>query len=432
MTTLPPETIRTHPGAPLTGTTTVPGDKSISHRAVILGALAQGTSHIAGWLPAGDTLATLNAVRALGVPIEQPEPATLVIHGGSLHAPAEPLNLANAGTGLRLLAGMLTGQPFASTLDGSAQLRRRPMRRITAPLREMGAAIRDTDGKPPLHIEPAVLRGIRYELPVASAQVKSALLLAGLFATGPTTIIQPGPARDHTERMLRALGADLTVDGHTVTLTPGRALQPLALTVPGDFSSAAFLIVAASLVPGSRLTLENISLNPTRTGLLDVLTAMGANITITPTGESGGDPVGRLMVQSASLGKTTISGDTVVRMIDEFPILMVAALRANGQTLVTDARELRLKETDRIAVMAAELRKLGAVIDEHEDGFAIMGPQTLHGATVNGHDDHRVAMSLTVAGLLAEGETWVEDAACIADSFPGFIHLLDNLGADVR
>lgn len=426
-------TLQIEPRSQLVGETSVPGDKSISHRAAILGALAEGTSQVDGWLPAGDTLATLQAMRTLGIHIERPEPDRLLIHGGALRAPDEPLNLANAGTGLRLLAGILAGQPFASTLDGSDQLRRRPMRRITDPLRQMGADITATDGRPPLHIKPTPLTGIRYEMPIPSGQVKSALLLAGLFANGPTTVIEPGPARDHTERLLHAMGANIAVDGPTITLTPGSPLRPVEMTVPGDFSSAAFLLVAASILPDSRLVLEHISLNPTRTGLLDVLQQMGAALTVTEQGQAGGDPVGRIVVQSAALGKTAVSGDTVVRMIDEFPILMVAALRATGRTEVRDARELRVKETDRIAVMAAELRKMGAVIDAYDDGFAITGPQRLHGAVVDAHDDHRIGMSLAVAGLLAaDGVTVVRGDQCIADSFPGFARIVRALGAKMR
>lgn len=420
------------PGGALRGETTVPGDKSLSHRAVMFGALAQGTTHIRGWLPAGDTLATLGAIRALGVPVEQHDSTTLTVHGGSLREPAGPLDLVNAGTGIRLLAGILAGQPFSSVLDGSEQLRRRPMRRVTEPLRLMGAHIADTDGCAPLHICPAQLHGITYTLPVASAQVKSAILLAALFAQGPTTVIQPGPARDHTERMLRAMGANVQIAGDAVTLTPDGPLSPLDLTIPGDPSSAAFLAVAASLLPGSHVTVHNVDLNTTRTGLFDVLAAMNARVAVLPTGEAGGDPVGQVVVQSAALRGIDVGGETVVRMIDEFPILMVAALRATGETVVHDARELRVKETDRIAVMAGELRKMGAIIEEREDGFALRGPQLLHGAAVDAHDDHRIAMSLAVAGLIASGVTTVHGAGCAADSFPGFAENLQGLGVSIR
>ncbi|MEO0562347.1 MAG: 3-phosphoshikimate 1-carboxyvinyltransferase [Chloroflexota bacterium] len=419
-------------GAPLRGTTTVPGDKSLSHRAVMLGALASGTSHVRGWLAAGDTEATLGAVRALGVEIERADANTLTIHGGELRASETPLDFVNAGTGIRLMVGIMAGQPFASVLDGSGQLRRRPMKRVTEPLAAMGAKIGATDGRAPLHVEPAALKGITYEMPVASAQVKSCVLLAGLFAEGPTTVVEPGPARDHTENMLRAMGVDLTIDGPNVTLVPGNTLQPFDMTVPGDFSSAAFLLVAASVVPDSDITLTHVNLNPTRTGLLDVLLEMGADITVTQTGSEAGEPVGDLHVKHGALSGIEVGGEVVVRMIDEFPVMMVAALCAEGRTVVRDAGELRVKETDRLAVMTAELTKLGAVIEETEDGFIIEGPQQLSGATADGHDDHRIAMSMTVAGLIASGETVVEDAKCAGDSFPGFSDIVTSLGGNLQ
>lgn len=418
-------------GQPLHGETTVPGDKSLSHRAVLLGMLAAGESRVRGWLAAGDTEASLRAAQALGVPVQRHDAHTLTLRGGVLHAPGPPLDLVNAGTGIRLLAGIMAGQPFSVTLDGSAQLRRRPMKRIITPLSEMGAQIDSTDGFAPMTFQPSPLRGIHYAMPVASAQVKSAILLAGLFAEGATTVTQPGPARDHTERMLRSMGAALDVDGDTVTLTPGSPLHPLDMTVPGDISSAAFLLVAALVVPGSEVVLHGVNLNATRTGLLDVLQAMGADLTITETGEEAGEPVGTIRAKHGTLRGVEIGGEVVVRMIDEFPVLMVAALCAEGETLVRDALELRVKETDRIAVMSTELRKLGAVIEEREDGFRIVGPQALTGSTVDGHDDHRIAMSLTVAALVASGETVVLDARCAGDSFPGFREMLARLGGDV-
>lgn len=415
-------------GAPLSGTTRVPGDKSISHRAVLFGALANGMTQVRGWLAAGDTEASLRAVQALGVQVERYDLNTLSIHGGALRKPAEALNLVNAGTGIRLLAGILVGQPFDSVLDGSEQLRRRPMKRILTPLQMMGANINALDGRAPLYIKPSALHGIRYEMPIASAQVKSAVLLAGLFAKGATAVVQPGPARDHTERMLSAMGADLVTQGDTIVLTPLPNLRPMDLTVPGDFSSAAFLIVAALLVPGSDVTLTDVNLNPTRTGLLDVLLAMGADVTVTETGLEAGEPVGAIRVRYSALHRTTVGGEMVVRMIDEFPVFMVAALCAEGETVVQNAEELRVKETDRIAVMAAELERLGAVITQTADGFRIKGPQKLTGQQVDGHDDHRVAMSLMVAGLIAAGETAVSDAQCAGDSFPGFTETLCRLG----
>ncbi len=420
------------PGSQLHGTLTVPGDKSISHRAVMLAAIAQGTSRIRNWLAAGDTEATLGAMRGLGAQIEVHDESTLTIEGGPLRPSAEPLDLKNAGTGIRLLAGIMAGQPFSSVLDGSEQLRRRPMKRITEPLRQMGADIQATAGCCPLTIRPAALKGTRYDMPVASGQVKSAVLLAGLFADSPTTVTQPGPARDHTERMLRAMGVKIDQEdeaGNCLTLHPNGQLDPLDITVPGDPSSAAFPLVAGLLVPGSQLTIAGVDLNPTRIGLLDALQEMGADFDISNRSTQAGEPVGDIQVRSSALRGVDIGGDTVVRMIDEFPILMVAATQAEGETIVRDARELRVKETDRIAVMAAELRKLGAVIEEREDGFRILGPQSLTGGRVDGHDDHRIAMSLTIAGLLAAEGAIVTDASCAGDSFPGFAETLMNCGA---
>ena len=420
------------PGGSLRGDVTVPGDKSISHRAVMLAAIAQGRSEIRNWLAAGDTEATLGAMRDLGIQVERHDANTLSIEGGRLRPAGGPLNLMNAGTGIRLLAGIMAGQDFPSILDGSAQLRRRPMKRITDPLQLMGADIESSGGAPPLRIKPAALKGITYEMPVASAQVKSAILLAGLYGDSPTTVIQPGPARDHTERMLRSMGVDIRadgVDGNTITVTPRDRLTPLEMTVPGDVSSAAFLLVAGLLIPDSDITVRGVNLNPTRTGILDVLKEMGADIVISNLDEQAGEPIGDIRVCTSQLEGVEIGGETVVRMIDEFPILMLAALNAEGQTLVRDAKELRVKETDRIAVMAGELRALGAEIEERDDGFRIQGPQALNGAIVDGHDDHRIAMSLTVAGLIAAEGTLVTDAACAGDSFPGFAEILMSLGA---
>ncbi len=427
--------IRVCPGESLKGSVGVPGDKSLSHRALILGALADGPSHVRHFLPAGDTLATLGCMRALGVSVEQHDATTLTVHGRGLHglqAPAAALNCVNAGTGIRLLAGVMAGQPFASVLDGSEQLRRRPMRRVTDPLRQMGALIEDSDGRAPLRFSPAALHGITYEMPVASAQVKSGVLLGGLFADSPTTIVEPGPARDHTERMLRAMGIDVQTDGARITIYPGKSLQPLDLTIPGDISSAAFVLVAAVFAAAGDVTVQGIGVNATRTGILDVLAAMGAEINQANQRSEGGEPVADLVTGRVTLRGASIGGELVVRAIDEFPVLMVAATQAGGETVVTDAAELHVKETDRIAVMAGELRKLGVEIEEHADGFRVIGPQTLHGAVVEGHDDHRVAMALAVAGLVAQGETIVRDAGCVNDSFPGFVEMLQALGARVE
>ncbi|MEO8610659.1 MAG: 3-phosphoshikimate 1-carboxyvinyltransferase [Chloroflexota bacterium] len=418
-----------NPGSPLHGRTTVPGDKSISHRSVLFGALAQGVTQVRGWLAAGDTEASLASIQVLGIQVDRHSKNELTIHGGQFQPPKAALNLVNAGTGIRLIAGIMCGQPFESVLDGTEQLRRRPMKRILTPLQMMGANITAVDNCAPLTIKPAKMHGIKYEMPVASAQVKSAILLAGLFAGGATAVVQPGPARDHTERMLSAMGVDIVTEGDTIVLTPNGSLRPMDLTVPGDISSAAFLIVAALLVPGSDITLTGVNLNPTRTGLLDVLRAMDADITVTETGLEAGEPVGEIRIRHTVLKGTQVGGDVVVEMIDEFPVLMVAALAAEGETVVRDAQELRVKETDRISVMAAELAKLGAQITETPDGFIIRGPQKLKAATVEGHDDHRVSMSLSVAGLAADGETTILDARCAGDSFPGFAETLAGLGA---
>ena len=417
----------------LHGRVQVPGDKSISHRALMLGSLAEGKSHVSGFLPSGDCLATLGCMRALGIEVQHTGDTTLTIHGRGLRgpkAPAKPLNCVRSGTTMRLLAGILAGQPFECTLTGDPQLLHRPMRRITEPLGEMGADIEDTDGRAPLRIRGRALRGHIHTLTVASAQLKSALLLAGLYADGPTVVRQCGPARDHTELMLGAMGAAVDVDGLDVTIAPPTAgLATLALRVPGDFSSAAFLLMAALLVPGSEVVIEGVGVNPTRTGLLDVLQQMGARIEVQHLRQSGGESVADLSIRACSLRGALVGGDTVVRMIDEFPIMAVAATQAQGQTVVREARELRVKETDRIATVVQELGRMGADIDPRPDGFVVRGPVQLHGATVDSHGDHRLGMALAVAGLVATGETTVENTDCIADSCPGFDGLLRSLGA---
>jgi 3-phosphoshikimate 1-carboxyvinyltransferase len=419
------------PASALRGRTRVPGDKSLSHRAVLLGALACGASQVNGFLPAGDCRATVACVRALGVEVTEHNATTLTIHGRGrrgLRAPEAPLDCVRSGTTMRLLTGILAGQRFDSVLTGAPQLRRRPMRRITEPLQAMGADVSDTDGHAPLTVHGGELRGAEHHLAIASAQVKSALLLAGLNADGATTVHQPGPARDHTERLLQAMGADLTVDGLSVTLCPSH-LQPLTFNIPGDLSSAAFLLVAATLLPGSELTLLDVGLNPTRTGLLDVLRGMGADLESTPLHDEAGEPVGDLIVRAAPLHGTTIAGETVVRMIDEFPVLAVAATQAQGTTVVRDAAELRVKETDRIGRVVDALRTLGARIEGRSDGFVVEGPTPLHGGTVDSGGDHRLAMALTIAGLLADAPVVVQNTDCIADSFPGFAEMLGALGA---
>lgn len=338
---------------------------------------------------------------------------------------------------MRLLAGMLAGQAFGSTLDGSAQLRRRPMRRVVEPLSLMGACIASSDGHAPLTISGRPIHGIEYRLQVASAQVKSAMLLAGLFAEGATVIREPGPSRDHTERMLRAMGANISSSEGTVTIRPpaegetSDPLLPVQIVLPGDFSSAAFLIVAGLLVQGSKLEVRNVGVNATRTGLLEVLAAMGATVDVQNEHVESGEPVADVFIQSAGNGLrgTAIAGQLVVRTIDELPILAVAATQAEGVTQVRDAGELRVKEVDRVACLAEELRKLGAKIEDLPDGFAIEGPVPLRGAVVDSHGDHRLAMALAVAGLVAYGETTVLDAGTASDSFPGFWETLAGLGA---
>jgi len=428
--------LRVRPAIRLSGTVSVPGDKSISHRALLFGALAEGVSALRGWLPAADCEATLRCVRALGIQVERPGVDQLVVHGRGLNGlqPASgPLDCGGSGTTMRLLMGILAGFPFPSTLVGNPQLSRRPMERVAQPLRRMGAEVLTTEGHAPVRVRGGALRGIRYELPVASAQVKSAVLLAGLYADRPTTVIEPAPSRDHTERLLQAMGASIRQEGNAITIEPAERLRPLSLTIPGDPSSAAFLLAAALLIPGSAVEIPGVLLNPTRLGGVEAWQAMGGPIQAIPEGEAGGEPVGRLRAAAAPrLQAIEIAGAQVPRMIDEFPIFAVVATQAEGLTRVRDAAELRVKESDRIAALAAELRRMGARIEEHPDGFTIYGPTPLRGATVHSHGDHRLAMALAVAGLIAQGETIVEDAGCIADSFPGFVEAMRALGAEIE
>lgn len=427
---------------PLRGKVTVPGDKSISHRAVMLASLAEGQSQVRRWLPAGDTRATLSAMRALGVEIvvhRQSEQAwNLQIAGRGLHglqAPKAALDCRNAGTCMRLLAGILAGQRFPTVLDGSEQLRKRPMQRIVAPLHQMGAQIDARDGRAPLHITPSSLTGIDYEMPVASAQVKSAVLLAGLYAEGQTRVWQPGPARDHTERMLQAMGVTVQTDGDRISLQPpaaGQPLQPLDITVPGDISSAAFVLVAATAVPHSQVEVQNVGINETRTGLLSLLDAMGANVGIGKRRASGGEPVADLTASFAEIHGAEAGGDLVVRAIDEFPIWAVAATQAGGRSVLRDAAELRVKEVDRIERLASELRCMNIPVTEREDGFIIEGPLRPRGATADSHGDHRLGMALAVAGLLGDSPTTISGAECISDSFPGFVETMTALGAHME
>ncbi len=427
-----PDSLTLTPG-PVQGTLTVPADKSITHRALLFGAVAHGPSHVHNPLRSGDTLTTLRLVRDLGIRVDETEDGSWIVHGQGLHGLREPetvLDCRNSGTTARLSMGLLAGQTFFSVLAGSPQLRKRPMGRVSEPLRRMGARIygRDQGRLLPLALVGSPLQGIDYDLPVASAQVKSALLLAGLYAQGTTRIREPGPARDHTERMLRHMGVPLTREGNLITIqSPEQELTPLTLTVPGDFSSAAFFLAAGAIVPGSRVLLQNVGVNPTRIGFLQALKAMGAQVILHNPRESGSEPVADLEITPSALRGVTIRGDQIVTMIDELPVLAVVATQAQGKTVVRDAGELRVKETDRIATVVTELRKLGAAIEELPDGFIVHGPTRLKGAAVWSHGDHRLAMALAVAGLLAEGETHIQDMACAADSFPGFVETLFKL-----
>jgi 3-phosphoshikimate 1-carboxyvinyltransferase len=420
---------------PLRGALRVPADKSITHRALMLAPLLHGESRIENYLDSGTTRATLNCMRALGADIAEIDAHTLRVNGRGLHSLQEPrdvLYCLGSGTTMRLLSGICAGQYFLSVLDGTPALKRRPMGRIIEPLKQMGATIlaRDNDRFAPLVFRGGNLRGVEYGLPIASAQVKSALLLAGLFADTPTTIHEPASSRDHTERMLRALGVTIThLSPTTIRLEPAATFHVprSTFTIPSDFSSAAFFIVAALLVKDSQLVLENVGLNPGRTGLLDALTRMGAKFLLENPREENGEPIGDIVVASADLRATQVRGDEIPRMIDEFPIFAIAATQAHGETRVRDAQELRVKESDRVATVAQELRKMGAQIEEHDDGFTIAGPTRLRGARVNAHNDHRLAMSLAVAGLSADGETIIEGWECVADSFPNFAEMLSNV-----
>jgi 3-phosphoshikimate 1-carboxyvinyltransferase len=413
------------------GIVSMPGDKSISHRALMHAALAQGTSRIQNFLQAGVTEAMMRCVRDLGVEIEAPAAGTLIVHGGPLRAPPSNLDCGNSGATIRMLMGTLAGRrDLRVTLDGSLGLRRRPMKRVAEPLRLMGADLGDTL---PLSIFGKPLQGIEYTLPVASAQVKAAILLAALQAAGPTTIHEPGPSRDHSERMLQALGISVVMQNNTVILTPpGWPLPAFETAIPGDISSAAFVVAAAACVPNSEVTVTNVGVNETRTGMLDALAAMGGDVCVTNVREVNGEPIADITVKSSELRGITVGGDLVVRMIDEFPILAVLATQAQGETAVRDAEELRVKESDRIGSLASELRKLGAQIEERPDGFVIAGPTRLRGATVDSHGDHRLAMALAVAGLMAEGETTVTRAEAHRESLPNFVDLMCSLGGSVH
>jgi 3-phosphoshikimate 1-carboxyvinyltransferase len=425
--------LRVRPIRRFTGTTAVPGDKSISHRSALLGALADGVTDIEGYLEAEDCLATLAAIEALGADVTRKGPGHYRVTGAGLRGFREPENVidcGNSGTTARLLVGVLAGQPFWTVLTGDASLRRRPMGRVTEPLRRMGATLvgRAEGTRLPLAVRGAErTQPIIYRPPVASAQVKSAVLLAGLYADGPVCVIEPAQSRDHTERMLRRFGVRVDSSGEGVTVTPG-SLRGTAVRVPGDISSAAFVLAAALGIPGARVTVTGVGVNATRTGLLDTLEAMGARIDRTSEGSPGDDePVASLTVAGSELRGTRVGGALIPRLIDEIPALAVVALGAAGQTEIGDAAELRVKESDRIAVLARALGKMGARIEERPDGMLLEGQARLRGAVVDSGGDHRIAMALAVASLHAEGESVIEDTACIATSFPGFAEAINAL-----
>ncbi|MBI3804743.1 MAG: 3-phosphoshikimate 1-carboxyvinyltransferase [Nitrospirae bacterium] len=423
--------------APLRGTIAVPGDKSITHRGVIFAALAEGPSKVVGYLPSEDCERTIAAFQGMGVSITVETVdgvPSLQVEGKGLWGLTEPtgvIDCGNSGTTLRLLTGLLAGRPFFSVLTGDASLRKRPMRRVIDPLRTMGAEIFGRSGGTlaPLAISGKKLTGIETRLSIASAQVKSAILLAGLTAAGVTTVSEPSRSRDHTERMLRSLGARFEEREGRLSIVGGAPYSGKRIEVPGDLSSAAFFLVAGAIVDGSEITIQKVGVNPTRTGILDVLKAMGAEITITPRPPMGDEPVADLTVRAGALRGTVIRGELIPRTIDEFPILCIAAAAAEGETVVRDAEELRVKESDRIAAMAKGLRGMGITVEEFPDGMRIEGSRQWKGTFCETHGDHRIAMAMTVAGLMAEGGNEIDDVACINTSFPGFLGLLSKLTA---
>ncbi len=409
----------------LSGTVVPPGDKSISHRGAILGALAQGVSRLENFQRGADCLATLRCLRLLGVPWRWEDGATLVVEGVGLQGLREPpqvLDCRNSGTTMRLLAGLLSSQPFLSVLTGDRSLRRRPMGRVVEPLRHMGAEVLGRAGGAlaPLVIRGGALRGMEHHLHVASAQVKSAILLAGLYAEGETVVWEPAPSRDHTERMLGVMGAPIRLVEGGVAISQASELSPLRLRIPGDFSAAAFFLVAALVHPDAQVRLEGVGLNPTRTGLLEVLAQMGAQIKVENMRQWGPEPVADLVAGSSRLEAVQVEADIIPRMIDEVPLLAVAACFAYGETVIRGAQELRAKESDRLRAMARELRRMGARVEELPDGLRIWGPARLQGAVVDSHGDHRLAMALAVAALAARGETVIRNAQSVVVSYPNF------------
>lgn len=422
-----------HETRKLYGVTAVPGDKSISHRAAMIGALAEGETLIENFLAADDCLATLRCLRALGVQAEGPAGGRVRVRGAGLDGFCEPedvLDAGNSGTTMRLLLGILAGQPFFSVLTGDASLRRRPMGRVTRPLREMGATVlgRGDASFAPLAVRGrATLEPLEYVAPVASAQVKSAILLAGLYGEGLTRVTEPVRSRDHTERMLAEFGAEICVDGNTVTVKGRPTLKGRKITIPGDISSAAFLVAAALILPDADVTVTGVGLNPGRTGIIEALRNMGADIEIAATGEYNREPVGNIRARSSRLTGTVIEGDVVPRLIDEIPVLAVVAALARGTTVIRGAEELKVKESNRLAAVATGLTRLGADVAETPDGLIIKGKPSLTGGTVESYGDHRIAMALAVAGLAAKGSTIIRGAACVNISFPGFFDVLHAL-----
>ena len=416
----------------LKGTLTVPGDKSLSHRALMFSALAQGNATVRGLGPGADVKSTAACLKALGVALEW-NGTTCHIYGAGLHGlrvPKAPLDAGNSGTAMRLLLGILAGQSFDTTLMGDESLSRRPMGRVIQPLMQMGARIQAHEGTyAPLKIQGTALKGFSYEMLVASAQVQSALLLAGLYAQGPTTVIEPGPIRDHTERMLSYLGADVKREGPAVTVRPGNALKAKDVEVPGDPSSAAFWLGAAALVAGSTITVKNVCVNSTRTGFVDALQAMGADVRRENERMMCNEPHADLTVSASPLKAVEISGELIPRLIDELPLLAILATQARGTTTVRDAQELRVKETDRIQAVATNLRRMGARVEEREDGWIIPGPQVLQGATLDSFGDHRIAMAFSIAALVAQGATTIQGAQWADISYPGFFRELERLRA---
>ena len=420
------------PGGKLTGIARVPGDKSISHRSIMLGSLAEGITDVAGFLEGDDSLATLRAFRDMEVKIEGPEQGRVRIHGVGMHGlkqPDSPLDLGNSGTSMRLLSGLLAGQGLDLTLTGDCSLSGRPMRRVTDPLARMGALIEtETDGTAPLHIKPVKqLKAIDYSLPMASAQVKSCVLLAGLYADGETSVTEPAPTRDHTERMLRGFGYPVETNGNRMSLRGGGKLTACTLDVPADISSAAFFLVGASISPGSDLTLEHVGMNPTRVGVINILRQMGAHIDLLKKRTVGGEPVADLRVRYSPLKGICIPEDQVPLAIDEFPSIFIAAACAEGETILTGAEELRVKESDRIQVMVNGMKIIGIDVEGTPDGAIIQGGQ-IKGGTVESHGDHRIAMSFAMASLRASDPITINDCANVNTSFPGFVELATHAG----